>query len=81
MDFVLAYPEADVECEIYMKRPGGIDFGPIISGLFQFLKLVKNIYHLKQAGWVWSKQPTKGYCSSSSINRHMIHASSTEAVW
>jgi len=55
VDFVLAYPQADVEIEIYMKLPGGIDFGPNISRLFHILNLVQNIYHLKQAGWVWSK--------------------------
>jgi len=27
VDFVLACPQADVESEIYMKLPRGIDFG------------------------------------------------------
>jgi len=48
VDFVLAYPQADVESEIYMKIPRGIDFGPNISRLSNFLKLVKNIYSLNK---------------------------------
>jgi len=40
VDFVLAYPQGDIENEIYMKLPRGIDFGPKISRLFHFFKLV-----------------------------------------
>lgn len=43
-----------------MKLPRGIDFGPNISRLSHVLKLVKNIYGLKQAGWVWNKHLHKG---------------------
>jgi len=50
VDFVLASPQADVDSEIYMKLPGGINFGPNISRLYHVLKLIKNIYGLKQAG-------------------------------
>jgi len=60
VDYVLAYLQADVESEIYIKLPRGIDFGPNISRLSHVLKLVKNIYGLKQAGWVWNKHHHKG---------------------
>ena len=60
VDFVLAYPQADVESEIYKKLPRGIDFGPNISRLTHVLKLVKNTYSLKQAGWVCNKHLHKG---------------------
>jgi hypothetical protein len=54
IDFVLAYPQADVECDIYMKIPK--DF--TIEGHTRkthALKLIKNLYGQKQAGRVWNK--------------------------
>jgi len=60
VDFVLAYPQADVDSEIFIKLPRGINFGPNISRLSHVLKLIKNIYGLKQAGRVWNKHLHKG---------------------
>jgi Reverse transcriptase (RNA-dependent DNA polymerase) len=54
IDFVLAYPQANVECDIYMKIPR--DFA--IEGKTRdthVLKLVKNLYGQKQAGRVWNQ--------------------------
>jgi len=48
VDFVLAYPQADVESETYIKLPRGVNFGPNISRTAHALKLLKNIYGLKQ---------------------------------
>jgi hypothetical protein len=53
IEFVLAYPQADVECDIYMKIPK--DF--TIDGhtrKTRILQLLKNLYGHKQAGRVWN---------------------------
>jgi len=55
VDFVLAEPQAEVESKMYIKLPHGINFGPNISRANQALKLLKNIYGLKQAGHVCNK--------------------------
>ena len=52
VDFVLAYPQADVETDIYMKLPRGISI-PGISNDTHALKLKKNVYGQRQAGRVW----------------------------
>lgn len=54
IDFVLAYPQADVECELYMKIPKGftIQCGDQNT---HALKLIKNLYGQKQAGRVWNQ--------------------------
>jgi hypothetical protein len=52
IDFVLAFPQADVEFELYMERPRGL----IFEGFHRdthCLKLLKNLYGQKQAGLVW----------------------------
>jgi len=43
-----------------MKLPRGINLGPNISRPSHVLKLIKNIYGLKQAGQVWNKHLHKG---------------------
>jgi hypothetical protein len=43
IDFVLAFPQADVECELYMELPRGL----IIEGCHRdthCVKLLKNLY-------------------------------------
>jgi hypothetical protein len=51
--FVMAYPQAPVETDIYMELPQGIQ---VVTGNSKdhVLKLLKNIYGQKQAGWVWN---------------------------
>ena len=57
LDFVLAFPQADIERELYMKLPAGFS----IEGLNlteeekkeHVLRLDKNLYGQKQAGRVW----------------------------
>jgi Reverse transcriptase (RNA-dependent DNA polymerase) len=54
IDFVLAYPQADVECDIYMKISRDFE----IEGKTRrshVLKLIKNLYGQKQAGRVWNQ--------------------------
>jgi hypothetical protein len=58
IDFVLAFPQADVKCNIYMEVPSGFN----VKGEKKryCLKLKKNIYGTKQAGRVWNKHLNKG---------------------
>jgi Reverse transcriptase (RNA-dependent DNA polymerase) len=54
IDFVLAYPQAPVECELYMKIPKGFT----ISGgnrRTHVLRILRNLYGQKQAGRVWNQ--------------------------
>ena len=58
IDYVLAYPQAPIEREIYMKIPRGME----IEGKNKedyVLKLHRNIYGQKQAGRVWYKYLTR----------------------
>jgi hypothetical protein len=54
VDFIMAYPQAPIEMDIYMELPQGIETA---SGNSKdhVLKLLKNIYGQKQAGRVWNK--------------------------
>jgi hypothetical protein len=58
IDFVLAFPQADVECNLYMEIPPGLN----VKGAKKkyCLKLRKSIYGTKQAGGGWSKHLHKG---------------------
>ena len=54
IDFVLAYPQAEVECDIFMQIPKGFE----IEGktrLTHVIQLIKNLYGQKQAGRVWNQ--------------------------
>jgi hypothetical protein len=54
IDFVLAYPQADFECDIYMKIPRDFEvYGK--TRKTHALKLIKNLYGQKQAVRVWNK--------------------------
>jgi hypothetical protein len=48
IDFVLAYPQADIECEMYMEMPAGFKYDTNKGS--HVLRLKKNIYGQKQAG-------------------------------
>jgi Reverse transcriptase (RNA-dependent DNA polymerase) len=52
IDFVLAYPQADIECDLYMEIPRGFEFQG--SRKTHCLLLNKNLYGQKQAGRVWN---------------------------
>ena len=51
IEFVLAYPQADHDVDIYMGLPQGFNVGP--ESRSYILKLQKNLYGLKQAGHNW----------------------------
>ena len=58
IDFTLAYPQADAECQLYMEVPKGFN----VSGGNDnhCLMILKNIYGQRQAGQVWSLHLRKG---------------------
>jgi hypothetical protein len=53
VDFVMAYPQAPIEMDIYMELPQGI-MTAHGNSKDHVLKLNKNIYGQKQAGRVWN---------------------------
>lgn len=59
LDFVLAYPQAPVETDLYMELPAGFEV-PGESRRDMVLKLIKNLYGQKQAGRVWYKYLAEG---------------------
>jgi hypothetical protein len=68
VDFVMAYPQAPIEEDIYMEIPQGIETAKGKSK-DMVLKLLKNIYGQKQAGRVWNsylvqKLESIGFCPS-----------------
>jgi len=54
MDFVLAYPQADIEVPLFMEIPKGFDPEGYARGEL-VLELRRNLYGQKQAGRVWFK--------------------------
>ena len=52
VDFVLAYPQADITHDNYMKFPKGVKkiYG---NGKTNVLKIKKNLYSGKNAGKIW----------------------------
>jgi hypothetical protein len=53
IDFVLAYPQADVETDMYMNVPKGFKMWDTGSKSSHVLQLLKNLYGQKQSGRVW----------------------------
>ena len=53
IDFVLAFPQADLETPVYMELPVGFDAPNGESRKFYMLRLNKSVYGLKQAGYNW----------------------------
>jgi Reverse transcriptase (RNA-dependent DNA polymerase)/GAG-pre-integrase domain len=58
LDFVLAFPQAPVETDIYIEIPSGFEVKGSRKDLV--LKLVNNLYGQKQAGRVWNTYLTEG---------------------
>ncbi len=58
-DFVLACPHADIEFDMHMELPKGIEtkYG---NGKTHVLKLLKNLCGQKQGGRVWNQFPVDG---------------------
>ena len=57
IDFVMAYPQAPIEMDMYMELPQGINTKQGNSK-DHVLKLLQNIYGQKQAGCVWNHHLT-----------------------
>jgi len=57
LDFVLAYPQAEIEVPLYMEVPPGIKTD--VNRNEYALKLLKNLYGQKQAGRVWNQHLMK----------------------
>jgi Reverse transcriptase (RNA-dependent DNA polymerase) len=57
IDFVLAYTQAEVECELYMSIPKGLELKD--KSKDYVLKLKQNLFGQKQAGRVWNKHLVK----------------------
>jgi hypothetical protein len=53
IDFVLAFPQADLDVPVYMELPAGINPTNVSDGdrCRYILKLDKSLYSLKQAGY------------------------------
>ena len=54
IDFVMAYPQAPIEMDMYMELPAGIETKHGNSKDY-VLKLLRNLYGQKQAGRVWNE--------------------------
>ena len=52
IDFVLAYPQAEIECDLYMKLPHGFET-TAGNNKSHVLKLKRNLYGQRQAGKIW----------------------------
>ena len=59
IDFVLAYPQADIECDLYMEFPKGFQMNGGNSKTHCLL-LKRNLYGQKQAGRVWNEYLHEG---------------------
>ena len=59
IDFVLAFPQAPIECKMYMEIPQGFEIIGASKGEYVLL-LLKNLYGQKQAGRVWFEYLKQG---------------------
>ena len=62
IDFVLAFPQADVQTDIYLKVPKGCKVKNADPG-GNYLKLIKNVYGLCDASLTWHNHLKKGLIS------------------
>ena len=54
LDYVLAFPQAPIEKELFMKLPVGVEFDGYNKDEY-VLRCKRNIYGQKQAGRVWNE--------------------------
>ena len=59
INFVLAFPQADVECDLFMELPRGLIFEGYHRDTHCY-KLIANLYGQKQAGRVWHEYLVEG---------------------
>ena len=67
LDFVLAYPQADVECDLYSEIPQGFEFEG--SRKTHCLKLIKNLCGSKAVDGIWQQHLFKGLLDLGFIQR------------
>ncbi len=60
INFVLAFPQADLEIPVYMELPIGFDASNGENCKFYVLRLKKSLYGLKQAGYNWFRKLSNG---------------------
>ena len=60
LDFVLAFPQAELDVPVYMEIPAGIDLGPEIEKRAYCILLKSSLYGLKQASSNWYECLKKG---------------------
>jgi hypothetical protein len=60
IDFVLTFPQADLEVPVYVEFPIGFDAPNRESSKFYVLRLNKSVYGLKQAGRNWFAKLSNG---------------------
>ena len=71
IDFVLAFPQADVECDLYMQLPRGLLFDGVHHAT-HCLKLKKNLYGSKQAGRVWNQHLVNGLVTTMKFKQSTV---------
>ena len=59
IDFVLAFPQAKLDCDVFMEIPAGMNHGEGSRNQY-VLKLEKNLYGLKNAACNWFEMLSKG---------------------
>jgi hypothetical protein len=62
IDFIFAFPQADLDVPIYMELPAGFNPANVSDGDRHryILKLNKSLYGLKQAGYNWFEKLCEG---------------------
>jgi hypothetical protein len=60
IDFVLAFPQADLEVPVFMELPLGFDAPDSQNRKHYVLQLNKSLYGLKQAGYNWFAKLSNG---------------------
>jgi hypothetical protein len=60
IDFVLAFPQADLEVPVFMELPLGFDPPDSQNRKHYVLQLNKSLYGLKQAGYNWFAKLSNG---------------------
>jgi hypothetical protein len=81
IDCLLAFPQADAECDLFMQLPRGLTFAGIHRSTHCF-KLKKNMYRSRQAGRVWNQHLVDGLVNKlkfkqSKINECIIYQGTT----